>query len=268
MTLPSFLLIGAMKAGTTTLYADLARHPEIFLPEQKEPETLTRFTDPESIRSDYRSLLRRARLGQICGEASTAYTKRPVFEGVADRALEILGPNLRLIYLRRNPLSRIISQYRHDVQQRRTSLPFSQALREKPEYIDFSRYDWQLAPWRACFGDASILDLSLETYAATREKTVRRVLQHIGVDPRRLSGLDATQIVNSASEMKQIDNPLLNTLIRSKAYQRGIKPLIARSLRGRARQAILARPLEVPVVVTDQDRVYIEERLATRTGVV
>ena len=38
---PDFLIVGAMKAGTTTLYHDLSEHPDIFLPVLKEPEVLT-----------------------------------------------------------------------------------------------------------------------------------------------------------------------------------------------------------------------------------
>ena len=38
--LPDFLIIGAMKSGTTSLYADLKTHPSIFLPEDKEPSCL------------------------------------------------------------------------------------------------------------------------------------------------------------------------------------------------------------------------------------
>ncbi len=40
--IPRFLIIGAMKAGTTTLYRDLLEHPGIHMPLQKEPETLVR----------------------------------------------------------------------------------------------------------------------------------------------------------------------------------------------------------------------------------
>ena len=40
MPLPNLLLIGAMKAGTTSLYVDIASHPAAFLPENKEPMSL------------------------------------------------------------------------------------------------------------------------------------------------------------------------------------------------------------------------------------
>ena len=53
--LPDFLIIGAMKAGTTTLYRDLELHPQIFLPQEKEPETLVSLGDDLlAMAADYR----------------------------------------------------------------------------------------------------------------------------------------------------------------------------------------------------------------------
>ena len=42
MTLPQFLIVGAMKAGTTSLFLDLGTHPAVFLPIDKEPNSLRR----------------------------------------------------------------------------------------------------------------------------------------------------------------------------------------------------------------------------------
>ena len=93
MQIPDFLIVGAMKAGTTTLYRDLSGHPGIYLPEEKEPETLVRFgNDEAAILRDYKSLLGRSPKGALTGEASTVYTKRPLHEGVAERAWRICGP--------------------------------------------------------------------------------------------------------------------------------------------------------------------------------
>ncbi len=89
---PDFLVVGAMKGGTTTLYFDLGAHPDLHLPEPKEPEVLVRHADPAAIREAYAAHFRNARPGQLCGEASTVYTKRPDHEGVAERARQASGP--------------------------------------------------------------------------------------------------------------------------------------------------------------------------------
>ena len=109
--LPDFLIVGAMKSGTTTLYRDLILHPDVFMPEDKEPETLANSSDPDQIRREYRTLFPRLAEGLVKGEASTAYTKRPDFEGVAERAREVLGPGLKVVYMRRDPVERLVVVY-------------------------------------------------------------------------------------------------------------------------------------------------------------
>src|SRR5262245_34426917 len=84
---PDFLIVGAMKAGTTSLHRDLNLHPQIFLPEEKEPEGLChdRVLSARG-RRRYARLFRPSRAGQMRGEASTAYTKLPEWQGVPARA--------------------------------------------------------------------------------------------------------------------------------------------------------------------------------------
>ena len=89
MTLPKFLIIGAMKAGTTTLYEDLLQIPALWLPPQKEPEDLIHpeVETAQGLRV-YEQKFARCPSGAIAGDASTAYAKRPTYEGVAARAVE------------------------------------------------------------------------------------------------------------------------------------------------------------------------------------
>ena len=88
MPLPDFLIIGAMKAGTTTLYRDLMTNPAIFFPSEKEKSHLLRDEVlTEAGRRDYEKLFRRARPGQVLGIAPTRYTNLPDCPGVPGRAL-------------------------------------------------------------------------------------------------------------------------------------------------------------------------------------
>jgi hypothetical protein len=260
--LVDFLIVGAMKAGTTTLYRDLVTHPDVAMPEQKEPDTLVKFTSAEDIRSDYAALFARAGAGAIRGEASTAYTKRPVHEGVAERARDVLGGALKIVYIRRDPVERIVSHYRHEHQHRRISTPFAQALREVPDLIDFTRYDWQIAPWKEAFGEGSVLEIDLATYSADRNRVARQVIAHIGADPARLPPLDTGVIANTAHDQKRIGNPLLNSFIRSRLYQVRLKPMLPRALREAGRKAILPAADVEAVSVTDADRELIATALA------
>ncbi|WP_396593044.1 sulfotransferase family protein [Brevundimonas sp. R86498] len=259
--LPDFLIVGAMKAGTTTLYRDLSLHPDIHMPAEKEPETLVGFDgDLARIRRDYASLFRFAPAGSVRGEASTAYTKRPLYEGVAARAREVCGPALRIIYLRRDPVKRIVSHYKHAVGLGQTDLPFDAAVRTDPLYVSISRYDWQISPWIEAFGEDAVLQLEFETYVRDRQGVTKRACAHLGVDPERLPSVDADAAFN-ASDYKPVARAgLARAIVESRLYQRLAKPLLPEALRERARQTLpKAEPVEV--VVTDETRRLLNQSL-------
>jgi hypothetical protein len=250
-----------MKGGTTTLYHDLSKHPDLCLPEPKEPEILVRHEDAEAARAAYAAHFRIASEGQICGEASTAYTKRPLHEGVAAKAKRVCGAELKIIYMRRDPVSRALSQYKHEKQQGLIAEPFDEAVRRHGRFIDFSRYDWQIAPWAEAFGRERLLQLDLESYSADRVATLARVLDFIGVDPARIGDIDPESVSNSAAEQKHIPNPVLRTLVYSDLYQHVIKPRLPRSFRERARRSILPPAEKAEIEVQPATARFIMDQL-------
>jgi len=260
---PDFLLVGAMKGGTTTLYYDLGRHPDLHLPENKEPEILVKHAGASAILAAYARHFRNAGPDQLCGEASTAYTKRPDHEGVAERARAALGPDVRIIYIKRDPVARAMSHFRHDRQHGEVSEPFTEAVRNHRRYVHYGSYDWQIAPWRAAFGADHVLEIELEDYTAHRQERLDEVLRFLGADPARLGPLDPGLKANSADEQKAIANPLLRAIIHSDLYQNRIKRLVPRGLRERARRAILPEPEKVEIDIPPETREFILRETAT-----
>jgi len=229
--LPHFLIIGAMKAGTTTLYRDLMSHPDVFMPEDKEPRTLIKFGDDlEAAKRDYRSLFRAAKLGQILGEATTSYTKRPDFEGIAERALKCCGLETKIIYLYRDPIERIISHYKHEFGNGIVNEQINEAVLKYPRYANYSRYEWQLEPWLECFGNSNVLALDFEEFIKDRRKIIREICTFIGADPDRLPDLKFDRAFNS-SEEKLVLEGAWRKLVKSRFYQRNLKPLAPRAFR-------------------------------------
>lgn len=110
MTYPEFYIIGAAKAGTTTLVEYLRRHPSIFLPSLKEPEYFGRDGLYGSAEQWYLDLFRDARPGQLCGDASTIHSRWPHSAAAADRIAKH-RPDARIIYLVREPVARAYSHY-------------------------------------------------------------------------------------------------------------------------------------------------------------
>lgn len=108
--LPDFFIIGAAKAGTTSLYDLLARHPGIFLPGRKEPEFFARDDLYDRGIDSYAGLFDPARPDQLAGEGSTLYSLSPFFPDTAARIARHV-PQARFIYVLRQPVERAYSFY-------------------------------------------------------------------------------------------------------------------------------------------------------------
>lgn len=241
MSKPNFLIIGAMKAGTTTLYRDLHGHPQLFLPEQKEPDTLAHFGDDmDAIHRDYASLFAMAKAGQLLGEASTSYTKRPDHGDVARRALEICGPDLKLIYLTRDPVKRAVSQYMHEFGQEQVKEPLNKALLQHPRFAQYSAYDYQLAPWITHFGEKNLLVRRFEDYVSNRSALLGEVCAFLGIDAALLPPPAEDRAFN-ASERKPTPKGIMNAFVRSRFYQRAVKPRVPWVLRDKVMRLVLPK---------------------------
>ena len=185
----SFLIIGAMKAGSTSLYEELRLHPEVFVPENKEPNSLCNDRVLSgSGRREYARLFQRAGEGQVKGEASTAYTKAPDVEGVPGRAREVWGAELKIIYVTRDPVARAISHYEHDRQLGLINTDFTEAVKSYSRYTDYSAYDYQIAPWEKVFGKDAILRVCFEEYVNQRQVFLNKIAMHLDISPSGFHG--------------------------------------------------------------------------------
>ncbi|MEM7284699.1 MAG: sulfotransferase [Pseudomonadota bacterium] len=115
MTDPNFLIVGAAKSGTTSLHAYLNHHPDVFLPETKEPSF---FVAPEvahriptwiESEADYDALFASAGSAAARGEASVLYLY--FWRQAIPRVLKKLGSQTKIIVILRNPIDRAMSAY-------------------------------------------------------------------------------------------------------------------------------------------------------------
>ncbi len=143
--LPDLVIIGAMKSATTSLYRWLGEQPEVFVPRSKE----TRFFSDRWDRGLgwYQDQFAEARDGQLLGESSVSYTNPEFLPVAAERMSEVL-PDVSLIYVVRDPVQRIRSHYRFEVQRRREDRSLLDALREPGNlYAGRSMYHRCLTPY-------------------------------------------------------------------------------------------------------------------------
>lgn len=252
--LPDFLIIGAMKCGTTTLQAQLAMQPGIFMTTPKEPNF---FSDDEVFARGmgwYQGLFAQAQSGDLKGEASTHYTKRPNHPDTITRLRPHL-PHPRLIYMIRNPLQRAISHYIHEWSEGRMGDDPVAEFDHHPEMVDYGRYGFQIAPWIEAYGADAVLLTSLEQLTADPQGELTRVAHHIGLKTV-VSWHEALGAQNvSAERMRKI--PFQNLLIYNPVATALRRALVPKRLRNAVRKArqINSRP-ELPVALrrTLQDR--------------
>jgi len=178
--LPNFVVIGAQKSGTTSLWAYLQGHPEVYLSETKEPNFFT--SDADAARRDWYEQLFEGSTAKAVGEASTTYTMYPLATGVPAR-MAAMVPGARLVYVMRHPVERMRSAYRHRLARGSDHRPIERALAEDSTYLDVSRYAMQLEQYLAHFPRSQLLLITAEDLRDHRAATLARVCSFIDVNP-------------------------------------------------------------------------------------
>jgi hypothetical protein len=177
MKLPDFLIIGAMKAGTSSLHRYLGQHPDISVSTPKELDFFSRHYD--------RGLgwYRQQFSGAVSGESSTSYLKAHLWPETVARIRADL-PHARLICVLREPVDRALSHYLHNVWRGRESRPFTQAVTPDSNIFMTSRYGWQLDRYLAEFPPERLLLVTTDELDHSPKRVLRRILRFLGVDEK------------------------------------------------------------------------------------
>ena len=239
--LPDFLILGAMKCGTSTLAAQLGAQPGIFMTTPKEPN----FFSDDAVHARglywYRALFAGAAPGDLKGEASTHYTKLPTYPHTLDRMRGALT-DPRLIYMIRNPVDRAVSHYIHGWSEGAIHGTLEEALTRYPELIDYGRYAWQIAPFLEAYGPDAVLLTTLEEMQRAPQAVLDRVcafLGHAGTPrwqaARERENASAERVRRFPLHAWIIDHPVATALRRT---------LVPKTLRNRIRRSrqMQARP--------------------------
>ena len=178
--LPSFLVVGATKAGTASLHGYLRRHREVFVHPRKD---LRFFADEREWRRGpgwYRDQFGAAGEAAAVGQVSNAYARHPVQTGVPER-MAALVPDVRLVYLVREPFARLEAHYRRRFSAGHEWRGPEEALRADPSYVAASLYGLQLAEYRRHFASEQILVLRCEALLADPQPHLARLAEHLGI---------------------------------------------------------------------------------------
>lgn len=254
MTMPNFLMIGAAKAGTTSLYYYLKQHPQIYLPSgyNKEPDFLAlegekleypgprgmfkmrnRITDIES----YRALFDEVTTQKAIGEASTLY----IYSEKAPERIQYYIPEAKLIAILRDPVERAFSHYLYWASQGfepDTDFNFAKAIQAEPQrlgegwshnwhYVQRGFYYVQIKRYFDRFDASQIKIYLYEDLFKDKIAVVQDIFRFLGVDDTFVPNVSKTH--NQTAVPKNLTlNKLLN---RPNPIKTILKPLFPTGLR-------------------------------------
>ena len=224
--LPDFVILGAMKSGTTSLYNFVVKHPAIVPAAQKEVQYFSarhRYRLGKLwYRSNFPTNLSRRRFYKktnqklLSGEATPAYLFYPIVPGRMKEAL----PDVKLIVILRNPVDRAYSHYHHILRKNMTTLSFENAIKSEekrraeeserlikdPNFI-FTRYRVhpyltrgvyadQLERWFKHYNRKQFLILATEGLHENPQRTLDQVFDFLGVHPFQVGSLKNRNVGN------------------------------------------------------------------------
>jgi hypothetical protein len=188
MRLPDFIIIGAMKSGTSSLHGWLADQPECWLPALKEPNFFSDQPEWNKGLDWYAGLFAKAPADRLTGEASVRYTS-PSWAPVAARRMAAVVPAVRLLYIVRHPVERIRSHYRHWLAHKWGDRSLARMMREQPaEFLGRSLYHKCLLPYIERFPREQICVVRFEDLIQEPYPAWARVLEHLGLTDRPAPG--------------------------------------------------------------------------------
>jgi Sulfotransferase domain len=254
--LPNFLIIGAAKAGTTSLYRYLRCHPQVFMPEKKELQFFPLEFNWNKGLDWYEQHFAEARGASAVGEASTTYTRYPYSLGVPKRVAEVL-PDVRLIYLVRHPIERMRSQFQQHVsrgwEQERS---IDKALLENPFYLDTSRYAMQVEQYLDYVPLERFQVITSEDLRSRRDETIRRVYAFLEVDP----GFIPPALEQEYNATRRASRPIQQRLQRLGAIR--VVSRVTPPAAKRVALRLMSRPIApTDVRISDEVRCELEDRI-------
>ncbi len=290
MTLPNFLLIGAGKAGTTSLYHYLGQHPEVYMSPVKEPkffaveggvpdyrgpgdrEVWERSAATRAVADleGYRALFGGVRDEKAVGEASPVYLCNPEAPGRIRRCM----PGARLIAVLRDPAERAYSAYLHQLRDGRETLGLAEALAAEEErtkanwapgwqYAREGFYYRNLVRYYELFGGERIRVYLYEDLRADPSRLVRDVFGFLGVDESFVPDISLRHNVSGVPRSRF----LMALLKRPNPIKDALKPLLPEGARKRASASLQNRlvsgapPLD-PAIRRELVELYREDVLA------
>ena len=267
--LPDFVIIGAMKSATSSLYQQLVQQQGIFMCTPKEPNF---FSDAEQYAKGmawYADLFANAPAGSLLGEASTHYTKLPTHPKTVERLKKHL-PNARLVYVMRHPVDRLVSHYMHEWSTGVYHCGIGEAINKYPELIAYGRYAMQLEPYFEAFGRDAVLPVFFNRLVCEPQAELERICKFIGYQGQPVWIEDMKPDNVSSERIRKFPGYELlvesapATWLRRHLIPQGLRDVVKMKLRMRERPALSKEEQTRLEAEFDRDLAQLGKWLGTR----
>lgn len=199
--LPDFIIIGAQKSGTSSLFYYLSQHPSLNLSVTKEIHYYNYYTRQGKNIGWYKSFfpLKVRSINKKTGEASPYY----LFEESAAKQLKRDIPTIKLIVILRNPIDRAYSAYNMNVSQGTNQAPqtFEQAIANTDLSVEASQvylirgqYAAHIKKWLKYFERDQFLFIKSEVFFENPRSTLEKVYKFLGIDEHYPDNLRAQEV--------------------------------------------------------------------------
>ena len=244
-----------MKCATSTLHEQLAGQPGFFMSEPKEPNF---FSDDEIYARGiqwYQSLFAGAAPTDLCGESSTHYTKLPTYPETLSRMQAAL-PNVKLIYMMRHPIERLISHYIHEQLEWRMQMPIDEAVERHPELVVYGCYGMQLEPFLNAYGPENVLPVFFERFVRHKQAELERVCRFLGY--RGQPRYNESWQPRNVSQERLRKSPLRDAIVNAPVLRTIRRRLIPKSWREKVKRfwQIKERPVLSPETTRRLEEVF------------
>ncbi|MDQ0482436.1 sulfotransferase family protein [Guptibacillus hwajinpoensis] len=273
---PNLFIVGAAKAGTTSLYSHLQKHPKILMSNIKEPHFFSDINPMKnqqhniqvaSSEKEYLNLFKSNINYQYLGDASPSY----LWDKDVPKRIYQKSARSKIIILLRDPIERAYSHYLMDVREGLQKLPFLEAIHEdfaREEkgwgishlYIELGLYFDQVKRYIDQFGAEEVKILMFEDFKKNPQNTLAGICEFLNIDYDLFVDTSFNENYNSYAAPK---NKLAQNIMGNSIIRRASKKFFPKSIREFVRSNLLLKSTEKPLMEPEAkeylQNIYLED---------
>lgn len=288
--LPNFIVVGAAKSGTTSIYQYLKQHSQVYMSPVKETHFFSSDIDPKKFRPDYaqalnkdltayvngpmdkeifhafvtdweiyKKLFKNATGKKAIGEVTNSY----LFSTSAAANIKQYLPQTKVIMILRNPIERIFSHYLMDIRSGVEKLPFKEAvikdMNKNPKgwgisnvYVEIGMYSQQVKRFMEQFPKEQLMIILFDDFKKDAAGVMKNIFSFIGIDTE--TNIDFSVRYNKAFIPKSKWVGKINSQRKLKLF---LKDLMPKSMKSLFKKAMFTDK-NLPVMSADEKQFLVD----------